>query len=147
MEPCQLDKPILQVLIDSFRDWGRDRWLQSGKDKRAASGSSGTWKPAVSVRSQIHLFAYNYGYDRVFQRQIEALCCNWRCRSRDFNVWANEGFTAALTGESGGEIANIAAVTLRAASTDTERIQEGHIPSGNMLCDWVESSVTMQMGR
>jgi len=26
------DKPILQVLIDSFRDWGRDCWCEPGKD-------------------------------------------------------------------------------------------------------------------
>jgi D-sedoheptulose 7-phosphate isomerase len=96
----------------------------------------------------------DYGYERIFQRQVEALCT-----SRDVligistsgnsqNVCAALGsarkmgaFTAALTGEGGGGMAKIAEATFRIASQDTARIQEGHILCGHMLCDWVELSV------
>jgi D-sedoheptulose 7-phosphate isomerase len=38
-------------------------------------------------------------------------------------------------------LAGIADATLRIASQDTARIQEGHILCGHMLCDWVELSI------
>ena len=50
-------------------------------------------------------------------------------------------FTVAFTGEGGGMMAKIADATLRIASKDTARIQEGHILCGHMLCDWIEQSI------
>jgi D-sedoheptulose 7-phosphate isomerase len=38
-------------------------------------------------------------------------------------------------------MAKIADAILRIPSTDTARIQEGHILCGHMLCDWVKLSV------
>jgi CDP-6-deoxy-D-xylo-4-hexulose-3-dehydrase len=32
------DKPNLQVIIESFRDWGRDCWCDPGKDNTCANG-------------------------------------------------------------------------------------------------------------
>lgn len=96
----------------------------------------------------------DYGYEKVFQRQVEALC-----NSGDVLVGISTSgnstnvclalesarkmgaFTAALTGEGGGAMLKIAEVTLRVPSKDTARIQEGHILCGHMLCDWVELSV------
>lgn len=95
----------------------------------------------------------DYGFERVFERQIEALCVSGdvvvgiSTSGNSKNVCAAletarkmGAFTVALTGESGGAIAAIAAVALRIASKDTARIQEGHILCGHMLCDWVELS-------
>src|ERR1700722_19667530 len=96
----------------------------------------------------------DYGYERVFQRQVEALCAkgdllvgiSTSCSSK--NVCAAlqtarqiGAFTVAFTGQDGGEIAAIADIALRIPSKDTARIQEGHILCGHMLCDWVERSV------
>jgi len=96
----------------------------------------------------------DYGYEKVFQRQVEALC-----NSGDILVGISTSgnsknvclalesarkmgaFTVALTGEEGGAMLKIAEVTLRVPSKDTARIQEGHILCGHMLCDWVELSV------
>ena len=96
----------------------------------------------------------DYGYEKVFQRQVEALCTpgdilvGISTSGNSKNVCAAldtarrlGAFTVALTGSSGGEMASIADVTLRIASKDTARIQEGHILCGHMLCDWVELSV------
>lgn len=96
----------------------------------------------------------DYGYERVFQRQVEALCmrgdvvvgistsggsrnvCSALETARHLGA-----FTVAFTGESGGSLAAIADAVFRAASKDTARIQEAHILFGHMLCDWIEQSV------
>lgn len=96
----------------------------------------------------------DYGYEKVFQRQVEALCSKGdvlvgiSTSGSSKNVCAAlqtarqiGAFTVAFTGQSGGEIAAIADVALRVASKNTARIQEGHILCGHMLCDWVERSV------
>jgi D-sedoheptulose 7-phosphate isomerase len=96
----------------------------------------------------------DYGYERVFERQVEALCAKGdvvvgiSTSGNSRNVCAAletarrmGAFTVALTGEGGGAMASIADATLRIASKDTARIQEGHILCGHMLCDWVELSV------
>jgi D-sedoheptulose 7-phosphate isomerase len=96
----------------------------------------------------------DYGYERVFQRQVEALCTprdvvvGISTSGNSRNVCAAlesarsiGAFTVALTGETGGGLATIADATLRIASRDTARIQEGHILCGHMLCDWIELSV------
>jgi len=96
----------------------------------------------------------DYGYERVFQRQVEALCVKGdvvvgiSTSGNSKNVCAAleaaleiGAFTVALTGEGGGNMAAVADITLSVQSTDTARIQEGHILCGHMLCDWVELSV------
>lgn len=96
----------------------------------------------------------DYGYERVFARQVEALCTEGdvvvgiSTSGNSRNVCAAletaqqlGAFTVALTGAGGGAMASIADVALRIASKDTARIQEGHILCGHMLCDWVELAV------
>lgn len=96
----------------------------------------------------------DYGYEKVFQRQVEALCSRGdvlvgiSTSGSSKNVCAAlqtarqiGAFTVAFTGHGGGEIAAIAHVALRIPSKDTARIQEGHMFCGHMLCDWVEQSV------
>lgn len=96
----------------------------------------------------------DYGYEKVFQRQVEGLCVRGdvvvgiSTSGNSQNVCAAlesarkiGAFTVALTGEGGGGMAKIADLTLRVPSRDTARIQEGHILCGHMLCDWVELAV------
>ena len=96
----------------------------------------------------------DYGFERVFARQVEALCVKGDvvvgfstsgnsknvCRALE-TAQQLGAFTVALTGAGGGAIASIADITLRIASEETARIQEGHILCGHMLCDWVELAV------
>ncbi len=95
--------------------------------------------------------ANDYGYDAVFERQVNALChagdvvvgisasgnsqnvCAALQKARALDAW-----TVALTGESGDRIAVLADICIRVPSTDTARIQECHILCGHILCDWVE---------
>jgi D-sedoheptulose 7-phosphate isomerase len=96
----------------------------------------------------------DYGFEKVFQRQVEALCVkgdvvvgistsgNSRNVCLALETAKQMGaFTVAFTGEGGGEMAAIADAALRVASKDTARIQECHSLCGHMLCDWVELSV------
>ncbi len=96
----------------------------------------------------------DYGYEKVFQRQVEALCVKGdvvvgiSTSGNSKNVCSAletarliGAFTVALTGEGGGMMAKIAEVSVRIPSKDTARIQEGHILCGHMLCDWVELEV------
>ena len=49
--------------------------------------------------------------------------------------------TIVLTGKSGGLLKNRGSVTIRIPSDDTQRIQEGHITVGHILCELVENSI------
>jgi D-sedoheptulose 7-phosphate isomerase len=49
--------------------------------------------------------------------------------------------TVAFVGQQGGALAEIAQETLRIPSTETPRIQEGHILCGHILCDFIERCV------
>jgi D-sedoheptulose 7-phosphate isomerase len=99
----------------------------------------------------------DYGFDRVFARQVEALCAagdvvvGISTSGNSRNVCAAletakslGAFTVAFTGESGGKLLKVADVTLLMPSSDTARIQEGHILCGHMLCDWIEIAACAQ---
>ena len=100
----------------------------------------------------------DYGFERVFQRQVEALCMKGdvivgiSTSGNSPNVCAAlesarqiGAFTVALTGESGGNLARIADAVIRVPSKETARIQEGHILCGHILCDWVELCICEQV--
>jgi D-sedoheptulose 7-phosphate isomerase len=116
--------------------------------------------PSIALTTDTSILtaiANDYGYERVFQRQVEALCSRGdvlvgiSTSGASKNVCAAlqtarqiGAFTVAFTGQGGGEIAAIADVALCISSKDTARIQEGHILCGHMLCDWVEQCVCEQ---
>lgn len=96
----------------------------------------------------------DFGYDQIFSKQLEALC-----NKGDVAVGiSTSGFsenvilgiktasdknakTIALTGKNGGPVAESADLTIKAASSDTPRIQEVHIFIGHLLCDIVEKEL------
>lgn len=99
----------------------------------------------------------DYGYEKVFERQVEALCSvgdvvvGISTSGNSRNVCAaleaakqSGAFTVALTGATGGQMGKIADASVYIPSKDTARIQEGHILCGHMLCDWVELAVCEQ---
>jgi D-sedoheptulose 7-phosphate isomerase len=47
----------------------------------------------------------------------------------------------AFTGRSGGSLAPLCQVAIRIPSDDTQRIQEGHILAGHILCELVEQFI------
>jgi len=96
----------------------------------------------------------DYGYEHVFRRQVEALCqtgdvvvgISTSGNSRNVCLALEAArelgaHTIAFTGKSGGVMAEIALLALQIPSSETPRIQEGHILCGHMLCDDVEARV------
>ena len=101
--------------------------------------------------SVLTAIANDCGFAEIFDRQLEAFCapgdvvvgistsgksrnvCAALERARELGA-----FTVAMTGESGGHLAGFADVCLRVASSNTARIQEGHILFGHILCEWVD---------
>jgi D-sedoheptulose 7-phosphate isomerase len=96
----------------------------------------------------------DYGYEYVFRRQVEAMCMprdvivgistsgNSKNVVEALEAARNIGaFTVAFTGQREGAMAAIADETLRIPSTETPRIQEGHMLCEHMLCDYIERCV------
>lgn len=97
------------------------------------------------------------GFDRVFARQVEALC-----RPQDLVIGISTSGdspnvlraietartrgikTAGLSGYDGGQLRGLVDACLVAPSRNTARIQEAHILVGHILCDMVESHVARQ---
>jgi D-sedoheptulose 7-phosphate isomerase len=93
----------------------------------------------------------DYGYERVFARQIEALgqpgdtaigistSGNSPSVLEALDVARNKGlFTVGFTGETGGKMNGRTEVLFRVPSGVTARIQETHILLGHILCELVD---------
>jgi len=96
----------------------------------------------------------DYGYDKVFSRQLEGMgqegdlfigistsgnsenIINAFKSAKEKNIT-----TVALTGRDGGEMAIIADIALIVPSESTPRIQESHILIGHIICDIIEKEI------
>jgi CDP-6-deoxy-D-xylo-4-hexulose-3-dehydrase len=69
------DKPSLQVLIDSFRDWGRDCWCEPGKDNTC--GKRFDWQLGTLPCGYDHKYTYSHvGYNLKATDMQAALGCS-----------------------------------------------------------------------
>lgn len=96
----------------------------------------------------------DFGYDHIFERQIEAMA-----KKEDIVIGIStsgnpenislafkmahriQAFSIALLGKSGGQSRLYADISLIIPSDDTPRIQEAHILIGHIICDIVEKSL------
>jgi D-sedoheptulose 7-phosphate isomerase len=98
--------------------------------------------------------ANDYGFNAIFRRQVEALgrpgdaLVGISTSGNSANVCAalEEAralglYTVALTGGSGGRMAEFADALLCVPSKVTARVQEAHIFCGHVLCDLVETAM------
>ena len=111
--------------------------------------------PALALAaniSAITAIGNDYGYDLVFERQVQALgksgdvAVGLTTSGRSVNVAkgleaANElGIaTVAMTGAYPGPVGAAAKHRISIPSTDTPRIQEGHMLAAHTICEWVEA--------
>jgi D-sedoheptulose 7-phosphate isomerase len=107
---------------------------------------------ALTVNSScVTAIGNDYGFERVFARQIEALgkegdvAVGISTSGNSSNVVraleaakSKSIFTVALTGASGGTIKDVADCTIRIPSEETPRIQECHILTGHVICEIAE---------
>lgn len=95
----------------------------------------------------------DYGYDRVFDRQVEALASkgdliiglstsgNSKNVINALNLAKELGCkTIGLTGKDGGAMNKICDVNLVVPSNDTPRIQEMHILFGHTICQIIDNN-------
>ena len=95
--------------------------------------------------------ANDYGFERIFSRQIEslvtpqdvlvALSTSGNSLNVVHGVAAGRqrgAFLVALTGNSGGALAGKVDLLLNVPSSDAQRIQEAHITIGHIACSLIE---------
>jgi len=113
--------------------------------------------PAIALTTDSSILTAvgnDYGFDRVFARQLEALG-----RAGDVAIGIStsgnspnvlEGIKAAkrerlttigLSGKDGGMLAKEADLTITISSSSTARIQECHIAVGHLLCELTEEAL------
>lgn len=104
--------------------------------------------------SIITALANDYGYDEVFNRQVEALAgkkdiilaISTSGRAKNVNRAVEKAKsrgikTIAFTGAGGGELARLADTALIIPSKITARIQEAHITVGHIICELIEEGL------
>jgi D-sedoheptulose 7-phosphate isomerase len=110
--------------------------------------------PAIALTTDSSLLtagANDLGYDRVFARAVEALGVPGDVLIGISTSGASESVNAAfrmarsrgmatigLLGKGGGAARELVDVAVIVPSDDTQRIQEGHITIGHILCALVE---------
>ena len=109
--------------------------------------------PSLSLAtdtSMITAIGNDYGYERLFRRQLEAqarsgdmfvgITTSGRSRNilEAFSVCKSLGVTSVALCGTGGDLEPLVDHVLRAPSDHTPRIQECHILIGHMLCAQVE---------
>lgn len=113
--------------------------------------------PAVALTTDTSILTAignDYGFDAIFRRQVEALAdegdvvvgLSTSGSSRNvFNALAlanDRGcITVGLLGRDGGTIRELVDLDLTVPSSDTPRIQEGHITVIHIVCDLVEKEL------
>jgi D-sedoheptulose 7-phosphate isomerase len=113
--------------------------------------------PAVALTTDTSILtagANDYGYERVFARQIETLgkpgdlLIGLSTSGNSANVYAamksarkGKLVTVGLLGGDGGEIKDVADYSYIVESRDTARVQEIHIIIGHMLVYLIERAV------
>src|SRR5262245_32709849 len=114
--------------------------------------------PAIALTTDSSILtavANDYGFERVFTRQIEALG-----RPGDVAIGISTSGnspnvieavnkdkkqnlkTLGLVGKDGGALARCVDIAITVSSTNTARVQECHIAIGHILCELVENELS-----
>ena len=107
--------------------------------------------------SYLTAVANDHSYDIIYARLISGLgnpgdvlvglstSGNSANILKAFDVCREKGITTiAFTGEDGGQMRSKASILINVPSTDTPRIQEGHITIGHIVCELVEAALFAQ---
>lgn len=164
--------PVIQraadVIVECIRDGGTVYWMGNGgsaadsqhlaaelvgrfrRERRAFASVALTTDTSV-----LTAVGNDYGFETVFERQVEALCApgdvviGLSTSGNSENVLraiaaasSREAHTVGLTGEGGGKLAAQADICLNVPSTETARIQEAHILIGHVLCEEIERTLS-----
>jgi D-sedoheptulose 7-phosphate isomerase len=119
-------------------------------DRRGLASLALTANPSVLTAA-----GNDYGFERIFARQIESLVSaqdvlvalstsgNSENIVRGVEAGrARRAFVIGLTGDTGGALANKVDLLLNVPSRDPQRIQEAHITIGHIACSLIEQLVS-----
>jgi D-sedoheptulose 7-phosphate isomerase len=158
---------IVAVIIKAFRTGRKVLWFGNGGSaadaQHLAAEFSGRFlrergglpSEALSVNtSAVTAIANDFGYERIFERQIEAFAqpgdvvigITTSGTSRNVVLALEEAkrrgaVTVAFTGNGGGRVAEIADLALNGPDGYSAIIQEVHITMGHIICDLVEQAM------
>ena len=113
--------------------------------------------PAIALSTDTSILTAvgnDYGFDRVFSRQVEALATpgdlivgistsgNSPNVQQALELAREKGCrTVGLLGKDGGSIKNACDLALIVPTNDTPRVQEGHITIIHIVCDLLEKTM------
>jgi len=114
--------------------------------------------PAIALTTDTSILTClgnDYGYDRIFSRQVQALgragdiAIAISTSGNSPNVLAGVDAaralgmtTIGLTGKDGGKLGPLVAIHLNVPHTSTARVQEVHIMIGHLLCELVDGAIS-----
>ncbi len=126
----------------------------SGRYKKERRGLPGI--ALTTDTSVLTAVGNDYGYDRVFDRQVEALANegdllmgistsgNSKNVLRALSLGRNMGCkTIGFSGRGGGAMEDFCDVSLVVPSDDTPRIQEMHIMIGHIICQAIDDALEL----
>ena len=155
------------LMIESIRNGGKILWCGNGGSAADAQHlatelmggmTSHERKPIPSIAlttdsSFLTAWSNDTDFESVFSRQVQGLgqegdvLIGITTSGNSENVIAAvkqakfKGLkTIVFTGESGGMVKGLADATIQIPSKDTQRIQESHIMTGQILCGLVEEN-------
>lgn len=160
-------KKATQLIINSLKSGGKVLLFGNGgsaaDSQHLAAEFVGRFNinrkalPAIALTTDSSILtcvSNDFGYDKVFIRQLAALgkkgdvalAISTSGNSESVIKAAEEARhlgikVVALTGEGGGELAKVSDVIIRVPSRSTPRIQESHIMIGHLICQLVEEEL------
>jgi len=166
LEVDKIEK-IVQIIIDCYKNNGKVVLFGNGGSAADAQHISaefvGKYKlerkglPAIALTTNtsiISAIGNDYGFERVFERQVESMVDD-----RDIVIGIStsgnsenviKGIlkakekgakTIGFTGRSGGEMKDIVDILFNVPSDSTPRIQEAHITAGHIICGLIEDKI------
>lgn len=158
---------MVTLMVDTFVNGGK--LLVMGNGGSAADAQHfvaeivGRYKmerrglPAIALSTDTSILTAignDYGFDRVFHRQVEALAApgdlvvgistsgNSPNVQLALELAREKGCrTVGLLGKDGGTIKNVCDLALIVPTNDTPRVQEGHITIIHIVCDLLEKTM------
>lgn len=163
---------IASEMVLAVRMGGKILWCGNGGSAADAQHLSGQLVvrfrhdragiPSIALSTDTSILtaaSNNYGYEHIFQRQVEtlarkgdvvvAISTSGNSRNVYLALEAARKIGAvavAFTGKGGGLIAKAADFLFEVPSSDTPRIQEAHILAGHILCEVLELELTQTAG-
>ena len=157
-----------QLLIESVKDGGKILWCGNGGSAADAQhlatelmgGMSDHDRmpiPSIALTTDssfITAWSNDTDFDSIFSRQVQGLgeegdvlvgISTSGNSENIINALKQAKFkklkTIAFSGKTGGSLDEIADVTIKVPSDNTQRIQESHIMIGQILCSLIELSI------